>query len=322
MKRKNIVPWILVIGMIVLIAGCTKDGNPSTPGTLTETQVLQQMVVTMDSVAEFSSSDEATIDDNGMQDPNFDATVKVSADVSPVRWGRHIFWDQIVRTYDVVKLGDSVAIVTVKKTIPGEFWVGIRLTDTVRVDSVIKKPFVEKVERKVRFRRVANFAEYERNWLPVALTMVVGKTDSVNNFSITSFEVSGRVDTTITSPLDTWFRLVRPRGGIPVFIAGDSVIVSVTVQSSDDSNEIVSLRHGIRGGSLERRRSIMPLVSTTGSPGNYTRVYQRKFRAGLPLGIIAARFNAAVDVVSRGSLFDDAAPFSNEFWGMPYIIVR
>ncbi len=322
MKQTQLIIALLSLVVMIAFAGCSKDSNPPISPQATESEVLQRMVTSMDSIAEFSSSDEATIDDEGTQEPDYDLISKITAPVSPVRWGRHIFWDQIVRNYTVVKIGDTVAVVTVTKTIPGEFWVGIRFTDTIRVDSILKKPFTETVVRKIRFRRVAHFEEHERNWVPVAMTLAVGKTNSINNFSIASLEISGKIDTTITNPLDTWFRFGRYHGCIPVLFTGDSLKVRVTLNSSDDSSEVVVLRHGIAGGWHERGRVRMPLVSVSGSSGGYVRVYEKTFRTGLPLGIWSARFNATVDVISHGSIYDDSAAFSNEFWGAPYIVIR
>jgi hypothetical protein len=253
--------------------------------------------------------------------------------VTPVRWGRHIFWNRVTRAYDVViQPGDSVALVAITKTIPGEFWVAVgqRTPDTVVVDSVIKKPFTEVVKRNVRFIRIARSDTPLRNWVPVAITMVAGKTkpDSLNHFAIASLEVEnvGHFDTTVTDPLDTWFRLGLFRGSVPRFRAGDSIRVTVTVNSSSDSAELSFLRHDIAGGGPDHRRSIMRLVSTTGGAGNFTRVYERSFIARfppfLPLGVRAGRFNAVIDVISHGSIFTSDDPFTNEFWGSPYLLLR
>src|SRR5882724_8804086 len=96
--------------------------------------------------------------------------------------------------------------------------------------------------------------------------------------------------------------------------------VRVTVSSSDGSAEIVHLLHGIAGGWPDRHRLQMTLISTTGGPGAYTRVFGSRFVARLPVwAAFAARFNAVVDVVSRGSIYSMSDPFTNEFWGLPYI---
>jgi len=85
--------------------------------------------------------------------------------------------------------------------------------------------------------------------------------------------------------------------------------------------ELVYLRHGIGNGRLERRRLVMYLESTTGSEGNYMRVYTRSFRMRLPIGVLAGRYNMVADVLSNGTVYSGSLPFSNEFWGTPYIAV-
>ncbi len=329
---------LCVIGGMVILVGCSKDSTVPTSTQVTDQQVVQTQAASVDSVAQFSSSDETTIDDNGLQDPDYSglakemlvslrANVNFNIDsLSPIRWGRHINWDQIIRNYQVVMIGDSAAIVTITKTIPGEFWVGFgtRSVDSVVIDTIVKKPFTETATRKVQFKKIANFEDKERNWVPVAITLVEGATPA-KSFSIASFElddVTQNYDTTVTDPLNTWFRLGLFRGSIPRLSVGDSVIVRVTIQSSDDSAEVVCFRHGIPGGGLFRNRVRMRLVSTTGTPGNFTRVYERKFSPRLPLDLLAARFNAVVDVFSWGSINAPSQPFANEFWGYPYIIIR
>ena len=331
---KQLQPAVLVVaaGLVFGLIGCSKESVVTS--VVTDSQALQAAVTSIDSIAAFSSSDEATIDDNGLRSPEYDGFAKISGDTAtPVRWGRHIFWSQVTRRYDVViPAGDSTAFVTITKTLPGEFWVGVgsRTPDTVIVARTIKKPFTEVLTRNVRFVRVAHSDNPIRNWLPVAITMVDGRTrpDSLNHFSIASLEVEqfGHFDTTYTDPLQTWFRLGLLHGSIPHVRAGDSVRVRVTVNSSEGSAEIAHLRFGIAGNGAEHRRALMRLVSTTGGPGNFTRVFERTFIARLPrilpAGVLAARFNSVVDVLSYGSIYRDDAPFTNEFWGAPYIVVR
>ncbi|MBI4548675.1 MAG: hypothetical protein HY707_11885 [Ignavibacteriae bacterium] len=337
MKSLWKVSSLIIIGLII-VSGCSKEDSVGPQTQQTDEQALKQQVTMIDSVAEYSASDEQTIDDGGIQDPEYEPLAKAGVDYGtldnlaadslyPVKWGRRIFWDQIVRNYDVTIIGDTIAHVLITKTVTGEFWVGLgmRSGDSVFVDSIIQKPFTETVKRKVRFYRIARTENPLRNWVPVALTMVQGYTNAENTFSIDSVEISaysGEINATITNPLETWFRLGRFFGSVPVFFVHDSVRLKVYVSSSSDSAELVYLRHGIMSGRLDRRRGRMELVSTSGGSGNYQRVYERTFVVGLPLGVSVARFNAVVDVISYGSVYDNAEPFLNEFWGAPYIAVR
>lgn len=339
MKKNHVVLWLAIICMTLVLAGCSKDAVTD-PGTAahTDAQAMKYLVESGDSVSAFSASDEFSIDDEGMRSSDYDDLAKigfdrevlrsVSADsIYPIKWGRRIFWNQVVRNYNVTVTGDTLALVEVTKTLPGEFWVGLgtRSSDTVIIDTVIKKPFTDVSKRNLLFKRIARHEDSFRNWVPVAITMVAGKSQGTNQFSITSIEMKEtrfNVDTTITNPLNTWFRLGWQHGTVPVFPVHDSVTVLVTVTSADDSAEIVHLRHGIGGDGHNRRRTHMALISTTGGAGNYTRVYEKTFVTGLRPFIFAERCNAVVDVISHGTIYDNAAPFSNEYWGLSYIIGR
>ncbi len=335
---KYTLPLMCVVAFLFIMSfnGCSNN-NTVTP-VVTDQQVLQQMVKGIDSVAEFSTSDEATIDDNGLKDPDYSGAAKEAAyfsghmrvfvgdSLKPLRWGRHIFWTQIVRNYNIVMQGDTAALVTITKTIPGEFWIGFGtvVSDTAQIDTVVHKPFTEQTTRNVLFRRIANTSVLERNWLPVAITLVQGKSQTTNPFLLASVEVIDSIrhyDTTITDPLTTWFKLGILHGSIPRFIAGDSILVRASVLSSDDSNEVVVLRHSVAARGLINRVR-MNLISVTGGPTTHLRVYERRFRATLPLIALLGRYNALVDVFSHGSLYSLTDPFMNEFWGSPYIVVR
>jgi hypothetical protein len=318
-KVRTLAPWVIFLALGVAMFGCHRDDAVG-PIDTTEDEYLQRQATQSDSLKGFSESDEVTIDDNGMQSPEYEGFVK--SVIEPIRWGRKI--NHISRSTNIDRMGDSVAIVTITKTITGEFWIGIRLgTDTTRIDSIIKKPFTETLARKVRFHRVARTPRPENNWIPVALTMSLGNTTSHNNqFSISSLEFSGRYDTVITDPLNTWFRFGLARGGVPVQRVNDPLTIRVTVISTHDSSEIVVLRHGIVGGRLERGRLLMRLVSETQEGGSYIRIYERTVSARLPVGVLMARLSTVVDVFSRETIFDGDAPYENEFWGMPCVIVR
>ncbi len=319
--------------VIAGFAGCSKDTTQ--PVVVTDESAMKSQVMQSDSVAEYNSSSEASIDDNGMQPDQYGTSASsmttgpgytvAAADTSyPVRWGRRIFWNQVNRDYQVVIVGDTVATVSVRETLPGQFWVGWGMrvtTDSVVIDTVVKKPFTENVERRVRFRRIARTDDPYRNWLPVAITFVQGKTDAA--FSISSFEVfvNRTPFNTYTDPLNTYFRLGLFTGSVPRFSDGDTVGIRVTVASTDTAAEIAYLLHGMAWGRPERHRTRMNLVSTTGGGGSYTRIYQGGFIARLPFwALYAARYNAVVDIISKGSIYSMSEPFANEFWGMPYLV--
>lgn len=322
MKGKYMLKALFNISLLVtlsglFIVGCNKE---TTAPEFTDTDFLRQEVTSSDSLADFLDSEDISLNDGDVRDFDYDdySTLKTSATITPLRWGRKI--ENITKVVNV-EFFDSIAIATVYKTITGKFIVkGIDTNgDTIRVE----KPFTTNTERKIRFRKIANYADPRKNWIPVAMTLIAGKTSNTN-FGISQLEVFSTFDTvTVTDPLTYWFRMAPWRGGIAILKPGDSVRVRLTLTSSEDSAEYAMIRHGAFNKFNNKRiRSRMILVSQTGSAGAYTRVYEKKFIAHLPMGHAYGRFHTLVDVMSYNSINDDTAPFMNMFWGAPYVVRR
>ncbi len=224
----------LIVVSLAWIIGCSNNNStvmPTAQAPSADVQALQQAVATVDSVAAFSTSDQATIDDDGMHADEYQTTSAGSPDYltgtvsgdssSPVRWGRHI--TKVTQTYAVDTTGDSLATVTITQIITGELRIGLgaHRLDTTVVDSVIKKPFTLDIKRKVLFRRVARTNNPLRNWMPVAVTMAEGTSQNTNDFSISSVEIADtrqHYDSTFTDPLNSWFALGLFRGAFRDFM--------------------------------------------------------------------------------------------------------
>jgi hypothetical protein len=100
--------------------------------------------------------------------------------------------------------------------------------------------------------------------------------------------------TTLTDPL-----ALTPRHGLPSFDAGTSVAVTVTTKRADD---VVVLMH--RDGRVK--------LSSNGD-GTYTGTW-----TPVP-GVIAVQ-HVGVNAFSRGTLFDDAAPYDSHAWLWPHVV--
>ena len=333
---------VILAALALGVFGCSSNNPASSPATVTDQQAVTQMVTSIDSVSQFLSSEEATINDGGLQlvdagGVEVPGAVRsaerpsgINTTDSVVEWGRVVFPAQIVRDYNVLVIGDTIAIVTITKHVPGQFLVawGIRPvppTDSVIVDTVIRKSFTEVMSRKVQLKRIAHTDNPLMNWVPTAMTFVASKTAGSITFGIDSLEISDNrtsFDSTYSNPLQTWFRFGRYRESIPIFHVGDTVLVRLTVSGSDSLPEIVALHHSVLGSASLPVRLRMFLVSQSGGPGNYTRVFQRRFVAWLPPAVLVARFNALADVFPRRCIYSQTAAFENEFWGLPYIVTQ
>jgi hypothetical protein len=79
---------------------------------------------------------------------------------------------------------------------------------------------------------------------------------------------------------------------------------------------MVVLRHGFGIGSAHFKRIRMVMASQSGPDGNgfYTRTYEKQ----VPVRIYPGSFHFGVDAVAHATLFDDTAPYSVCWWGIPF----
>jgi len=318
---------IIVLAVTIAIAGCSKNNgtNPVSSKGLSAYQAVQASLAKSDSVLAFDSSDSATIDDEmalSMEAGEFEKTL---TPVQPLRWGRKI--ENASRKVTVDFPSDSVAIATITRTLSGHFIIVGNLRDSsgMTEKATVRKPFTVNENRKVRFIRVFHEEIADTDWRPAAMTLSSGSTpDSLNKFSIKSIEVDfDTVSYEVTDPLNTWLPFGRFRRPVPVIHGGRPVTVKVTIDSKDDSSEVAFLRHDVGARDTQHSRAHMTLVSSTPITGGSERVYQSSFLVrSLRYDVGLGRFNATVDVLSHGTLYNDSSPVSNIFWGLPYFAAR
>lgn len=313
---------LLLVGISIL--GCTKSGTVGPQEFSSDKEFLQYAVNNIDSIAGFLNSEEATVDDDGEKEmeysmgDGFPKLSEVQNVITPLRWGRRII-PPIVKTVEVDTLpGDTLALVAITKIVNGNLIiVGISASgDTVR----ITKLFSDTMKRNVLFRRVARLAERQRNWVPVAMSLVEGKS-STNDFAIREMSVTTPMGAiVVTNPLNTWMRfgVGRFHDEIPRLRPMQAVQVRVRIESHNDSTELVALRWGVGYGDGRRHRDTLQLIQHYDSAGVHVRAYGRTLLGHRHEG----HFNVVVDALSYGTLYDDSADYSNKFWGMPYVMMR
>ncbi|MDI6766853.1 MAG: hypothetical protein QME52_08535 [Bacteroidota bacterium] len=318
MKQTNrcLLTFIILIAGIVLL-GCSKDDNTS-PQIATDENVLTQQVSELDSIAEFSSADEAAIDDESLMSMDKTSFTKTTDTIDPLRWMRKV--ENIQRSVNVIKIGDTIAIATLNKTITGRMIILAHINMSL---DTIQKQFTTEVKRRIKFVRVARTQEILKNWLPVAITPVFGQTTGPKTFGITEIEIYTPQDTIVlTDSVMHWFYFGPGPNRIPKINEGDSVIVRVHVQSTNQNREYVVIRKCYHHRFTNRFRTRMAMIDSTGSQNQYERAYEHRFAAPLPQFVLYARYNAIIDAMSYDSINDDAAPFMNMFVGIPYIVKR
>jgi hypothetical protein len=319
MKRSLVALWAALGLLMLLVVGCAKDSGSDPQDEIAPANVTNEQSAKLELAKgdEFVKNDEITIADQDMQLMDYGTFGKVDANITPLRWGRFVT-SVVVVAQDTVFQGDSISVVHVHKDITGVLKIKARneAGDTVEID----KPFTDQSDRNIVFKRIdRNPKRFWLNWIPVATSLVAG--GSTNDLiAITEIQMVSKNDSvTITDPLAYYLRYKwvrwynRGNKTVPEFFGGDPVTVRATLVSSAADTDIVALRFGFNF--LQRKRVHMTLVSQTLLPnGNYERVFETQWFAHFHPGF----FHVAVDALTKATLYDDTAPYSVSWWGIPY----
>jgi hypothetical protein len=191
----------------------------------------------------------------------------------------------------------TTAIVTLHRRFTGTFNIVPRgPSDVAAADrsAVIAKPLHDHWVRRFLMKRVRVGEESRARWR-LAAASAVEVTSSEATSDIESIRVqTATKDTTLTDPLAFIFlrRVLR-------FASEDSVTLTVSTPRADDV--VLLYHHDLRA----RFRN--------NGDGTYT----AKFRAGIRDGWR----HFGVNVLSHGTLFDDAAPYDSKAWIFPYVML-
>ena len=303
----------------LLVMGCNNESTgpeESAPVGVTNEATAMKYYAENDS---FVSNDEVTFADKAVEPVNYGSFGKIEETIVPLRFGRFI--KSINKQVDLqVQEGDTIAIAHVVKTVNGELKIrGLKGQDTVTVT----KPFSDASERYIIFKRVnRERVRYWMNWVPVGSSMIAGGTVAPNNqVTISKIEtmLPGGKTLTVAEPMKHFFRyrwlklFMGGNGDAPELMAGENVTMKVTVVSASPDTDIVTLRYGF--DPTHGRRVRMQVTSEVNNgDGTFTRTYELTWQAHFHRGF----FNAHVDAMTKGTLYDDVAPYSVSWWAVPY----
>jgi hypothetical protein len=322
MKKTFAVLWTAAMFAALLIAGCERqeDVEQAPAGVTNEIEAIKYEAAN----DEFVKSDEQTFADREVGPIDRSGIGKLQEDITPLRFGRFI--TQITRNITVeIQPGDTIAIAHVEKNIVGNFL--IRAINANGDTVLIEKPFNDIATRNVIFKRVQrDRVRYWRNWVPIAVSLIEGGTVPPNNLiNLTKTELFlPNGDTiTVTDPNSYYLRyrgrpvFIGGRHDVPELRANDPVVLRATLVSSSPDTDMVMFRigHGLNG----RRFRMMLVSEADNGDGTFTRVFET-VRGPQAIRVLAAPgfFHAGVDAMTRETLFDDVAPYSVNWWGVPF----
>ena len=308
----RILPVFLLAAGFVVWNGCSK--NNSTEPITTDEELFNTVISGNDATnADLFLTDENALDESS-QLKSLAKTIArelTLASITPLRWGRVIDSRSRSITRPITRLGDSIAIAETQVTFTGKFVIqALSGQDTV----VIRKPFTETIRRNVKFERIANTRYPRLNWRLDAVSVATGGTENPG-ISIPQVEVITPNQTlTVTDPLNYYMEIDhRWMRRLPV-IHDVPVTVRVTVVSASPDSDIVTLHFVSSAFGLHH--SPFTLVSSNGSGGTFTRVYEK---TGTISGSVRKFAHLMVSATTPESLYSDATDnFSSTVIGIPY----
>lgn len=289
---RNAALGLLALG---LLAGCSRDGAVTAPGTdaaQDRVEIAAALAAAPETVDEtlFEAADVAEMG----------APEGALAAVHPLRFWRRI--DSVERRFEYAFADtDSTgrptrAIVTVHRRMRGVFHLlAATVTDDDTSARVVRKPLEDHAVRRIALHRVRR-PDRDRPVWRVAATSGVEIVSAPREAApgIVSVRlVAGALDTTIADPR-ALFRLrhiVRLEPGVEARVV-------VTTEAPDDV--VVLMRH----------RHRVPLRNH--GDGTHSFAWTVGDEPGLR--------HLGVDAFARGTLFDDAAPYASNAWIVPYAV--
>jgi len=306
MRSSNVVPLALALALAAgALSGCGKSGDavsPLAPGGPASNSDQAEIASVLASVPEVvDESAFATADETSLGGGPAGAT----AAIEPLRFWRTI--TEVERHYDF-QFSDpdpngmpTTAIVTLDKVLSGSFNIltgpaAVNLTDA-NLRNVVRKPLRDDWRRRLLLKRVPDLRpELRPRWRVAAISGVKVTSRvpaAVPHTRILSLRIqSGPQDTTVTDPLQ-FFRLRRVLQLQP----RESVMLTVTTES--DNDVVVLLHAGLR----------FPFVN------NGDNTYSAKW--AMPGPGMGVR-HLGVNALSKGTLYDDQAPYNSDAWILPY----
>jgi len=297
----------------LFIGGCSETGDQILTPSFSEAKEYFASVINND---EFFTTEEPSLEDGEALPASYGLGQGKANDLGQsVLFGKKI--EKVRRDVTYEQESDTVVIATVTKTITGQFLV-IRRLNHPGLDTLVRKPFVETATRKARFLRVgsADLPPWKA-WKLDAISLLLGGTendDVVIKRLVVQFENEDSI--VVTSPSEYFLKIGRHPRPVPDWRPGQRAHIRLTLVSTSSDTEVVVLRHGAAMGGAYRLRTQFKLISEAQEGSSYVRTFEATVLGHSHYG----KFNAVAEAIMHDSIYDDAAPLKNNYWGVPYVV--
>ncbi|MFI5371667.1 MAG: hypothetical protein ACHQ52_08920 [Candidatus Eisenbacteria bacterium] len=298
----NLVATALLALAIAALAGCGKSGSSLSPDTGGTSGSVDQIQVN-DALAAHPE----VLDDGGLSSDPAQTSLTAGDGATPASVDAAIrplfFWRHITRSDRTFEFAfsdtDSTgrptrALVTVFRNLGGQFNIVVGDSGSMGNGSVIHKPLVDHWVRRIELRRMRITAAGDAVWRIVAASAVrITSKDATAHIQSVRVQTAG-LDTTLVDPL----QLFRLRALLR-FAPDTPVTITVTTTHNDD---VVLLYAADRRFHFKNN-----------GDGTYSGTWATPDWPGLR--------HVGIDALTRGTLFDDSAPYDSQAWMMPYVVI-
>lgn len=318
---KNLISKFAIIFSILLLllsfSACNDDQDILTSDGIEQSdqEVLEKLVDEDESLQSF--------DINYNEDDAMGYVLgKTATEIYPLKMGQRMVLTS--RTLDIVMDDDTSATGILTKSFDGILYI-IASTDSLKnifdtnnVD-LYQKLFSTTITRVIKFKKVENSINPERNWKISAISLPEGGT-LTENIEITKVTVYLPDGETVEIESPSEYFMSRENGpfhNLLRFENLDRVKVRVDIKSVYEEVDFVSLTYGaVRGHLNNRAKRRFELISQDFDGAYYIRTYENEWTIGLNEGFRHAIINA----LPYGVIKDSEAPVESNSWGIPYFV--
>jgi len=297
MKTRHLHRLIPLAAAVVLLA-VSCDENPT--ALERDISAIQDLIL---EEADFFTADLFSAE--GAEDPDTPIPARVVTEIVPWRWGRQIM--DVVRDIEI-SIDDTADPVTAEVTWNATLTGLFHVIDTT--GTAYSKDLEDNLVRYATFTKSGDPDGPRRGW---RLASISGTTvvSNPNTVTITGAHLttSGGLDTTFTD-----VSTLVARDDVPVFTALDTVMITVTTGNSDD---IVLIHYPAWAAGHNNRHHVRRRMSNNGN-GTYTATWVARGRVWRNGQLRNPARHVTIEVLSRTTIFDDAAPYDATAWGMVY----
>lgn len=327
--------FTLSLMVVVLITGCDnpfESNEPQSPNS-SNTQIFMKVAENSSSVNSFTP--------NYNEEHAMALAGSLGKDMYPIKVGQKM---SLVEKNLALQKDSATAIGTLTQKyegrliIQGSFnqpTIGIRQ----KVDTTIVKDFSTVITRIIKFKKVDDTGDDEKDWKVEAVSLPNGGSEG-NTIQIAGIKLTSQNGTEhyIDDPNTYFFKAGKEKGGdddeddnnnfeigfgnhgrdwknlLTWYKRNQAIKLTVEVISNSSEPDFLTVTYGAGMNGNQKNKEKFDLVSTQQEGSYYRKVYERKWSTSSH----ATRMHAVINAFPRNVVYDTDTAVEVKTWGIPY----